>query len=121
MDLKNFLRKLVPMRWQKPNANEPLSIVLLHRSPHSFSAEEVRLAAERAWGVRFVGDVGSKHFVMQAGFRLLIKAGPHLLVLFSVPKPHTSAAIPEKIWTGFHRRVNGGLGRNMLLGPRLTT
>lgn len=88
MSLRNFLSKLVPLRSQKPNTNDPLSIVLLLRCPHSFGPDDVRVAAERAWGVRFVGDAGSGNFVKQTGFRLLIKAGPHLLVLFSVPKPY---------------------------------
>lgn len=62
--------------------------MLLLRNPRSFSAQELRLAAEKAWGVPFGGDAGSKNFVIQAGFRLLIKVGPHLLVLFGVSKPY---------------------------------
>ncbi len=67
---------------------DPLSIVLLQRQPHLFAAEALRAAAEKAWKVSFAGEAGSKHFVMKAGFRYLVKAGPHLLAIFGAEQPY---------------------------------
>ena len=53
-------------------------MVLLLRKPHLFSAEELRLAAERAWHISFLGkEPDSKHCVVQSGTITLMKAGPH--------------------------------------------
>jgi hypothetical protein len=88
MNYKAIFRKLIPMRWQRTSKDAPLSIVLLLRKPHLFSAEELRLAAQRAWHISFAGDEGSMHCVAQSGEVILLKAGPHLLNLFYYPKPY---------------------------------
>ena len=79
MNYKAIFRKLIPMRWQRTSKNEPLSIVLLLRKPHLFNAQELRLAAQRAWLTSFAGGEGSMHCVAQSGEVTLLKAGPHVL------------------------------------------
>jgi hypothetical protein len=89
MKLKDILRRFVPMRWQRTTRDEPLSMVLLLRKPHLFSAEELRLAAERAWHTSFAGEQkGSMHCVVQSEKVTLMKAGPHLLNLFYYAGPY---------------------------------
>jgi hypothetical protein len=89
MDLKRVIRRFVPMRWQRTRRDEQLSIVLLLRKPHFFTAEQLRIAAERAWGISFrEGGESSMHCVVQSGGVTMMKAGPHLLNLFHHPKPY---------------------------------
>lgn len=77
------------MRWQRTSQDEPLSMVLLLRKPHLFSADELRLAAERAWHTSFAGDEkGSMHCVVQSNTVTLMKAGPHGLNFFHYPEPY---------------------------------
>jgi hypothetical protein len=86
--LEHLFRKVVPRRWQKVGEGETLSMVLLLREPHFFRADELRAAAERAWGRSFAGGDGSMHSVAQSGPVTFLKAGPHLLNLFHYPKPY---------------------------------
>lgn len=87
------------MRWQRTTGDEPLSMVLLLRKPYSFSAEELRLAAERAWRTSFAGkEESSKHFVGHRGFITFVKAGPHALTLFHRNKPYFGEAKPNVDW-----------------------
>jgi hypothetical protein len=88
MNYKVVLRKLVPLRWQRTSKDEPLTMVLLLRKPHLFSAEELRLAAARAWHTSFAAGENSMHCVAQSGEATLLKAGPHLLNFFYYPKPY---------------------------------
>jgi hypothetical protein len=89
MILKQFLKRYVPLRWQRLSKDEePLSIVLLLREPHFFRADELRLAAEKAWGISFAGGAESMHCVAQSGTATLMKAGPYLLSFFYYPKPY---------------------------------
>jgi hypothetical protein len=88
MSLKDILKRLSPMRWQRVGKDEPVSIVLLLRQPQVFGTEELRLAAERAWHTSFAGDKGSMHFVMRSRRMILLKAGPHLLSILCYPEPY---------------------------------
>jgi hypothetical protein len=88
MNFTTIFRRLVPLRWQRTTKGEPLSIVLLLRKPHYFEAEELRLAAERAWRTSFAGNEGSMHCVAQSGKATLLKAGPHLLSFLHSRKPY---------------------------------
>ena len=64
-------------------------MVLLLRKPHLFSAEELRLAAERAWHTSFAGEENSsKDCVVQSATVTLMKAGPHALNFFYYPEPY---------------------------------
>jgi len=78
MKLKDILKRIVPMRWRRITRDDLLSMVLLLRKPHFFSAEELQLAAERPWRVSFDGkERSSKHCVVQRGTVTMMKAGPH--------------------------------------------
>src|SRR5580765_6327981 len=89
MNLRDIFRRYVPLRWQRTIKDEPLSMVLLQRKPHSFSSEELRLAAERAWHTSFADrKEGSMHCVAQTGIVTLMKAGPHLLNFFYYAAPY---------------------------------
>ncbi len=98
MNLKSIAQRLIPLRWQRVGKNEPLSMVLLLRNPHFFGADEVRLAAERAWHVSFAGGKGSMHAVAQSGDAMLLKAGPHLLNFFNYPKPYIDDPKSNLTW-----------------------
>jgi hypothetical protein len=88
MNLPYILRRFIPMRWQRPSKDETISIVLLLRKPHFFTAGELERAAERAWRTPFTGGgENSRHFVMQTGVTMM-KAGPHLLNFFHYPQPY---------------------------------
>ena len=89
MSLRDTLRRFVPTQWQRTSKKEPLSIVLLLRKPHLFSADELRRAAERAWHRSFAGQEDkSTHCVVQSGSTTVMKAGPHLLNFFYYPAPY---------------------------------
>ena len=73
MNVKDILRRLIPKRWQRRSSGDPISMVLLLRKPHFFEVQELRLAAEKAWGTSFAGGKGSKHCVFQSGIVTLMK------------------------------------------------
>jgi hypothetical protein len=99
MSLKTIVQRLVPMRWQRTSKREPLSIVLLLRKPHLFTAAEIQLAAERAWHRSFAsGQPESMHSVKQAGTVTLMKAGPHLINFFYHPGPYVENHIENIDW-----------------------
>ncbi|MGO9096948.1 MAG: hypothetical protein ACLQGV_17210 [Bryobacteraceae bacterium] len=75
-----------------------MSIVLLLRKPHFFGAEELRLAAQRAWHMSFAGGEGSLHCVAQSGDATLLKAGPHLLSFFHYPDPYIDNPRDQVDW-----------------------
>jgi hypothetical protein len=88
MKLKDSIRRIVPTRWQRTTRAEPLSMVLLLRKPHPFSAEELQLAAERAWRMSFAGkEDNSKHCV--------VRARTHSA--FSITPNRTLAMTPKKM------------------------
>jgi hypothetical protein len=86
------------MRWQRLSKKEPLTMVLLLRIPHFFNAQELRLAAQRAWGISFEGGEGSMHCVVQKGPVTLMKAGPHLLNFFHYAKPYIDNPTENVEW-----------------------
>jgi hypothetical protein len=99
MILKTIMQRFVPMRWQRTSKREPLSIVLLLRKPHFFTAAELRLSAERAWHTSFDdGENKSMHHVAQAGTATLMKAGPHLLSFFHYPEPYVEKPRENVDW-----------------------
>jgi hypothetical protein len=92
MDFRNLFQRFVLLHWQRTGKGEPLSMVLLLRKPHPFTAEELRLAAQRAWHKSFTCSEGnSKHCVVQSGSVTLMKAGPHLINFFHSPRPYVES------------------------------
>jgi hypothetical protein len=98
MNFTGIFRNLIPMRWQRTSRGEPLSVILLLRKPHFFSAEELRSAAERAWHVSFTGGDTSKYFVTQSGKITLLKAGPHVINLFHYSGPYVENPRENATW-----------------------
>jgi hypothetical protein len=90
MNMPFWLRSLIPLRWQRTDKSEPISMVMLLREAHFFHANELRSAAERAWHTSFSHeDKESKHCVVQKGSVTLVKAGPHLLNFFYCAAPYS--------------------------------
>jgi hypothetical protein len=98
MDLRKLARSLIPMRWQRPAKDEPLSLVLLLREPHFWRKEELRSAAEEAWRISFAGGEGSVHCVAQKENVTLLKAGPHLLSFFNYGSPYVESPKENIDW-----------------------
>jgi hypothetical protein len=66
----------------------PVSMVLLLREPKFFTLDQLRQAAERAYGTSFAGGKESRHCVVQAVMFTLMKAGPHMLSFLNNTKPY---------------------------------
>jgi hypothetical protein len=66
----------------------PVSMVLLLRESRFPTLDQLRLAAERAFGTSFAGGKESQHCVIQAVLFTLIKAGPHTLSFLNYTKPY---------------------------------
>jgi hypothetical protein len=89
MDLIRTYKRLIPKRWRRPSKHDPTSVVMLLRTPHSFSKEELQGAAERAWHAKFNrDDTDSKRLIVQQGFVTLVKAGPHVLNVIQQNRPY---------------------------------
>jgi hypothetical protein len=86
MNLTGILARLIPDRWRR-RPETPSAVMLLRQENHP-SEEVLRLAAERAWGIRFEGGEDSPHFVMQNGDICVMKAGPFMLTVVSFAKPY---------------------------------
>jgi hypothetical protein len=79
------------LRWGKaPDKKDdlPVSMVLLLREPRFLTLDQLRSAAERAFGTSFAEAKQSRHFVVQAAFLTIIKAGPHSLSFLNYTKPY---------------------------------
>ena len=46
---------------------QPVSMILLLRKSHFFDEAEIRLAAEKAWGVSFDVDEDARNYVVNQG------------------------------------------------------
>jgi hypothetical protein len=66
----------------------PVSMVLLLREPRFLTLDQLRSAAERAFGTSFAGGKESQHCVIQAVLFTLMKAGPHTLSFLNYTKPY---------------------------------
>jgi hypothetical protein len=58
MVLRDTFRRFIPLRWRRTSKKEPLSIVLLLRKPHLFTADELRFAVQSASHTSFAGGDG---------------------------------------------------------------
>jgi len=87
VSLKTILSMLLPKRGRS-KARDPISVVLLQRQPHFFSASELQAGAERAWGVSFAGGEKSRNWVVQKGFVTFVGASGHVLSLFHQKRPY---------------------------------
>ena len=64
----------------------PVSIVLLLRNPEFSTLDELRVEAERAFGVSFDNTKESQCSVMEAGIFTLMKFGPHTISFLNYTK-----------------------------------
>jgi hypothetical protein len=88
-DVRHYLRKLLPLAWQRTGRNDPVSMVLLLRKPHFFTAAELRAAGERAWHTFFADQSSSsRHCVVQSKAVTIMKAGWHGLVFWHRDEPY---------------------------------
>jgi len=74
----------------------PVSMVLLHRKSRFFSLDELRSAAERAFGAPYGGGKESRYCVFQAGFFTLMNAGSHTLSFMNYTKPYGEGEFSEE-------------------------
>ena len=88
MIFKRLLQKLLPLPAQKAGKDKPVSIILLLRQPHFFATDELRAAAEKAWGITFTEEEHAENIITQSGKLTLLKVGPHLLNFFHYRRPY---------------------------------
>ncbi len=88
-NLKKALESI--LRWgegPRKGGDDPVSMVLLLREARFSNLEQLRLAAERAFGTSFTGDKESRHYVIQVVLFTILKAGPHHLSFLNYRKPY---------------------------------
>ncbi len=71
-----------------PDAESPYSIVLLLREAHRFTAEELQIAAETAWGRRFDGVEDPMFFVFQQGEFTIVKPSYRVISVVRQTQPY---------------------------------
>jgi hypothetical protein len=79
------------LRWgESPDKDTglPVSMVLLLRESRFPTLDQLRLAAEKAFGTSFAGGKESKHCVLQAVLFTLMQAGPHMLSFLNYTTPY---------------------------------
>jgi hypothetical protein len=79
------------LRWgdgPDKDGDNPVSMVLLLREPRFSTLDQLRLAAERAFGTSFTGDKQARHYVVQVALLTIMKAGPHSLSFLNYRKPY---------------------------------
>jgi len=81
------------------NTNDPVSMVLLLREPEFPTLDQLRSAAERAYGKSFAGGKESTYCVVQAVLFALMKVGPHMLSFLNYRKPYGEGEFPQDFAT----------------------
>jgi hypothetical protein len=85
MNFSWILKKLFG-KTEQSETTEPRSIVVMQRSAHSFSEEELRAAAERGWKKKFDGKDDPMFFVSVDHPALtVVKAGTHIIRVTCAP------------------------------------
>jgi hypothetical protein len=85
------------LRWGENAAKgpRPVSMVLLLREPKFPTLDQLRLAAERAYGLSFAGGKESRHCVFQSVLFTLMRVGPHTLSFLNYTKPYGEGQFPN--------------------------
>ncbi len=96
--LHRAFRRIVPLRWFRVGEDNPAGMILLLRQPHTFSEEEIRAAAERAWGLPFWSTRGSDRRILMSAEGAFLEAGPHQLSFRSLPHPYVTNPEHDADW-----------------------
>ena len=96
--LKRTSLRAFLMRWRRLGKGGSVSMVLLLRTPHTFSEDNIRLAAERAWGLSFLGGEGSTRRVIESDGTIFLQAGPHRLSFVNQSKPYEDRPEEDLSW-----------------------
>jgi hypothetical protein len=96
--LRSTFRSCFPLRWRRVGDHQPIAMIMLLRTPHPFSEQEIRLAAERAWGVAFAIGEGSRRSVFQSEKFVVLRAGPHVLSFYDSDKPFVDNPKRDIAW-----------------------
>jgi hypothetical protein len=99
--LDRLLSRFIGPKFKRDDPEMPICMVLLLRQPHTFSKEELTLAAEKAWERPFDNGDDSKFFVTQSGPIAFMKVGKFMLHFPVQRRPYLED--PEKIAQGFAR------------------
>jgi hypothetical protein len=70
------------------DGENPVSMVMLLREPRFSTLDQLRSAAERAFGTSFSRDKESRHYVIQVVLFTIMKAGPHSLSFLNYKKTY---------------------------------
>ena len=84
------------MKSPRSESDLPVSMVLLLRQSRVLTLDQLRLAAERAFGTSFAGGKESQHYVVQVVLFTLMKAGPHSLSFLNNTKRYRHKGIEVK-------------------------
>jgi hypothetical protein len=71
---------------------------LLLREPRAFSGDNIRLAAERAWGLSFLVGEGSARRVIESDGAIFLQAGPHRLSFVNRSEPYEDRPEEDLSW-----------------------
>ena len=96
--LHHVFRRVVPLRWFRVGEDKPPAMILLLRQPHTFSEEEIRAAAERAWGLAFWSTRGSDRRILMSAEGVFLQAGRHQLSFRSLPHPYVPNPEHDADW-----------------------
>ena len=95
---KRAVRRLLPMRWRRVGKRGPISMILLLRKAHAFPEEEIRRAAESAWGLSFSSLETSVRRIAETDDGFSIQAGPHVLSVCNYSKPYEEKPEEDLDW-----------------------
>jgi hypothetical protein len=73
-------------------------MILLQRHPYTFSDEDIRRAAERAWSLSFSDAEGSTRRVTKSDDGVFLQAGPHRFSFVNQPKPYEEKPEEDLGW-----------------------
>ena len=89
MNLKKpFETLLRSLKAPNKDGELPVSMVLLLRESRFPTLDQLRLTGEKAFGTRFTGDKGSRHYVVQVALLTIMKAGSHTLSFLNQTRPY---------------------------------
>jgi hypothetical protein len=112
MSLADKLKNLLGMQ-SKQEDTEPRSLVIMQKTAHEFTEQELRAAAESGWGKKFDGNEDPMYFVVaDHTLMTIVKAGRYIIRVMFIPKryidddEHALSQLPQpeqkKAWNEHH-------------------